>query len=176
MSDEDDRVLVDATEVRVGRPILSWVQETTYSGYKKANTLKYEVAISEQSGLPISWSGPFPGPKSDIEIFRSALKQQMIDFDCIGLADGTYQGENDFLIVPPRNYRNDTPEQRIVRRQHSRRRIKVENFFWRMKVFKILKNTFRHSLAKHQNIFTVVINIISIDLHFRPLRREIIFV
>ena len=67
--DDDDIILVDATEVPICRPTTSWLQTITYSGYKKKNTLKYKVAISESRGVPLSYSGPYVGPTSEIVIF-----------------------------------------------------------------------------------------------------------
>ena len=67
--DDDDIILVNATEVPIRRPTTSWLQTITYSGYKKKNTLKYEVAISESRGVPLSYSGPYVGPTSEIVIF-----------------------------------------------------------------------------------------------------------
>jgi hypothetical protein len=173
-SGHDDRVLVDATECLMRKPTLYWTQKCTYSGYKKRNTLKYEVSISEHTGLPLSYSGPYVGPTGDIEIFRASLKQKMLDFGVLGLADGGYQGEDDLLFAPPTyySYTIDTYAERAIRRGHSRRRIKVENFFGRMKNFTILRQTYRHHLSTHQDVFVVVLNITRIDLKFRPLRRE----
>jgi DDE superfamily endonuclease len=172
LCDEDDRVLVDATEVTISRPTVSWLQTISYSGYKKKNTLKYEVAISEDSGMPISFSGPFFGPTGDISIFRSKLKEQMIEAGYIGLADGTYQGEDDLLIIPPRPFHDLSSDEKQEAYLISKRRILVENLFFRVKVFKILSTRYRHNIFDHFDVFSVVLHIIKIDLKTRPLRKQ----
>lgn len=173
LASPEDRVLVDATEVVIKRSTIAWVQKATWSGYKRRNTLKYEVAISEQTGMPISFSGPFVGSTSDIKIFRSKLKEKMLEFNYLGLADGTYQGEQGVLTVPPRGYKKDTPAQRVNRKAQSSRRIQVENFFGRMKLFRVLKTTYRHNILDHYAIFNVVLQITKMDLMINPLRKII---
>jgi len=172
MADDEDRLLIDATEVPIARSTISWVQNITYSGYKKRHTLKYEVALSEKTGEPVSYSGPFVGCTGDITIFRTFLKQKMLDFGLQGLADGTYQGESDLLDVPPRPYSADTAEQRANRKVQSRRRVPVENFFSRMKHFKVLKHTYRHALCDHHEVFFVILSIVKMDLLQKPLRKQ----
>jgi len=120
--------------------------------------------------MPISFSGPWCGATSDITIFRSLLKQKMLEFNVRGLADGTYQGEDDLLTVPPRGYKGDTDNERFIRRALSSRRIKVENFFGRMKKFKILRHVYRHDFSDHYDIFNVVLQITKMELVMKPLR------
>ena len=66
---EEDLLIVDATECPVSHPVVSWIQQSLYSGYKKKTTLKYEVTISEETLCPVNWNGPFAGPTADITIF-----------------------------------------------------------------------------------------------------------
>jgi hypothetical protein len=132
--------------------------------------LKYEVAISEKSGLPIHFSGPFVGSAADITNFRECLKHKMIAKNYFGLADGTYQGESELLTVPPRGFCHETPEQREACKPLARRRGKVENLFIRMKLFHILKNIFRHNIVDHFDVFNCVLCIVKIDMEKgRPL-------
>ena len=92
----------------MARPKDPELQHTLYSGYKKQHTLKYEIALSASSLLPVWVSGPFSCPDADISIFRNSLRNVMVENGCVGLADGTYQGELNLLAVPPRPYRNLT--------------------------------------------------------------------
>jgi hypothetical protein len=172
LEDEDDRVLVDATEVPIAKPTVAWVQNATWSGYKKRNTLKYEVAISEMSGLPISYSGPFCGATGDVTIFKNYLRERMIERGYRGLADGTYQGQSDVLTVPPHGYLGDTTDEAETRKALSHRRIKVENFFGRMKKFRILRDPFRHNLTDHHDVFNVILQLTTMELLSKPLRKQ----
>jgi len=169
---KDDVVIVDATECQISRPTISWIQRATYSGYKKKNTVKYEVTVSEKTGKPVYFSGPFPGPAADISIFRSGLKGELRAKGMVGLADGTYQGEMWCLEVPPRPYKNLTVEQRAYHRALSKRRVLVENFIGRLKSFNALVARWRHSLRLHKIVFKVILNCVAIDLSIRPLRRR----
>jgi hypothetical protein len=141
-----------------------------YSGYKKKTTLKYEVSIS-QAGLPVNYSGPWPGPEADITIFRHKLKPLMEANDWMGLADGTYQGEDQYLIVPPRPFRDLTPIQREFGYRLARIRGMVENFIARLKAFACLSLCWRHSLQKHRFVFFTILIFVAIDLRMNPLRR-----
>lgn len=168
----NDVVIVDTTEVPINRSSYRELQMATYSGYKKRTTLKYEVALSEQTGLPISVVGPFVGSTADITIFRSCLRNMMFYNNWTGIADGTYQGEPDFLLVPPRPFHGLTPEQRAFYHYLSQRRIVIENFFGRLKrTFHCLAIQWRHSILIHHLVFRVCVQILSIDLVWRPLRK-----
>ena len=108
-----DHVVVDATECPIQRPLEPWIESSTYSGYKKRHTLKYEVAVTEETGTPVHVKGPYPGPTADVTIFQESLKVKMQLLNLPpGLADGTYQGEPLTLIVPPRPFHSLTPFQR----------------------------------------------------------------
>jgi hypothetical protein len=122
--------------------------------------------------MPICFSGPWCGATGDVKIFKSVLRQQMLDFNYRGLADGTYQGQSDVLTVPPRGYHGDTDNEHSTRKALSSRRIKVENFFARLKKFKIVHDTYRHDFDDHFDIFNVVLQITTMELVTKPLRIE----
>jgi hypothetical protein len=126
------------------------------------------------SGLPISYSGPFCGATGDVTIFKEHLRHKMIERGYRGLADGTYQGQSDILTVPPRGYQGDTTNESETRTALSHRRIKVENFFGRMKKFRILANTYRHDLSDHHDVFNVVLQLTTLELISQPLRKKVI--
>ncbi len=142
---------------------------TMYSGYKKKHTVKYEVTVSELNGAPLSVVGPAAGPTSDMSLYRIKVRNILKRNGWIGLADGTYQGDYKYLVVPPRPYRNLTAKQRRFHKRLSKRRIVVENFFARLKNFRCLNIRWRHSILKHKFVFHVLVNCMSIDLEFRPL-------
>jgi len=124
------------------------------------------------TGLPVSFSGPYCGSTSDIEVFHKNLKKKKLDFEFQGLADGTYQGEATLLTIPPRPFSADSPANKVVRKAYGKRRVPVENFFGRMKNFKSLKYKYRHEIHTHFEVFNVVMQILKMDLEFRPLRRK----
>ena len=50
-------MVVDTTECPIQRPLEPWIESSTYSGYKKRHTLKYEVAVTEETGTPVHVKG-----------------------------------------------------------------------------------------------------------------------
>ncbi len=54
------------------------------------------MVIFEKLEIPIFYSSPYGGPTTDITIFRQSLKGQA---GVMGIADGTYQGKDDLLII-----------------------------------------------------------------------------
>ena len=130
------------------------------------------MAICEATGHPCWSNGPFPGPTADITICRSHLLEVMDEIGCYGIADGGYQGESDYLIVPPCPYHNLSPAEQGYYHALSKRRVIIENFFGRLKLFTCLSVAWRHSLEKHKLVFHMLVSIISIDLEIKPLRAE----
>ena len=63
-------IVIDATECVISRPVNSVLANIMYSGYKKKHTVKYEVAVCETNGTPLSVVGPVAGPTSDMTIYR----------------------------------------------------------------------------------------------------------
>jgi hypothetical protein len=134
-------ILIDTTECPINRPTNFILQRILYSGYKRKTTLKYLVATTLQ-GNPIFWAGPMAGPTADIVIFRRYLKSIMIQNSWIGIVDGTFQGESSLLLVRLR--RELTPHERNIYRLLNKRRVKIENFFARLKSFKCFSTSWRH--------------------------------
>ena len=135
------------------------------------HTLKYEVGLSSGSGLPVSYNGPHRGPAADITIFQEVAKDMLINHGWVRLADGTYQGESDILIVPPRLFQDLTQIQQQFHRFLAHHQIIIENFFARMKSFSCLSSRWRNSFNLHEDVFHVIICSLTIDLLFRPLRQ-----
>ena len=162
-------IVIDSTECVISRPVNSIMANIMYSGYKKKHTVKYEVAVSETDGTPLSVVGPVAGPTSDMNIYRMKVRGILKEKGWLGLADGTYQGDYKYLVVPPRPYRDLTDRQRRFHHRLSKRRVIVENFFARLKNFRCLNVRWRHSILKHKWIFHVLVNCLSIDLEYRPL-------
>ena len=152
----------------MAKPSHSGSQWAVYSQYKKRHTLKYEVAICPRSGKPVWMNGPFYAASSDIRNFRSGLLELMEKEGWFGLADGTYQGEYGYLMVPPRPFKNLSPEARANYHALASVRSRVEVYFSRMKVFHCL-HKWRHHLSKHPIIFFVILSIVSLDLTFSPM-------
>ena len=86
----------------------------------------------------------------------------------ISLADGGYQDEPNLLITLPRPF---APQERVFHR-----RVLIENFFARLKVFRCLKCTWRHNLFYHKHVFRIYLNAIIIELQWHSLHHKINFI
>lgn len=85
------------------------------------------------------------------------------------IADKGYIGECDQIITPIRNPR--TEEEFMFNSIIYSMRIIVENCFRRIKSFNCLYQEWRQDLSLHPIAFTVICNIVNIDLCIRPLRK-----
>ena len=129
------------------------------------------MVISEKTGLPISISGPFSGPTADIQIFHYKAKHMMVDHEFVGLADGTYQGEDNILIIPPCPYASLGVLEKEIHCAIVRRRVLIENLYSQLKVFACLHSCWRHHMSLHFLAFYVILCCVSIDLLYSPLRK-----
>ena len=182
--DEGDVILIDTTECPISRSKKKDVQQATWSGYKHRHTLKYELGLSEKKGVPVWVSGPYVGPEHDLTIFSQKLEKLMKKKGWVGYADGTYYSKkySSLLNAPQRRKRKKkgekkrreiyrSPEEKERAKMISRKRIKVENFFGRMKYFRVLSERFRYPLKLHAVFFYLIAQLVTEDMAFRPLRR-----
>jgi len=135
-----------------------------YSGYKKANTLKYEGAVQISIGK-FHWAPTpgQPGPTSDQVVFRlNGLAEKLENGELI-IGDGKY------ITLPhclEHTFENE--EARIKVRQI------VENAWGRLKEkFHCMWLPWRHDVTKHHVAFKVCINLTNIIFDFNPLRKNI---
>jgi hypothetical protein len=90
-------VSVDGTDFPVSRS-----DKKKYFSHKFKNSgLRYEVAISIQTGDIVWVNGPFPcGEFPDIKIFRLGLKTKLRYLEEKVEADDGYMGEHDYIELP----------------------------------------------------------------------------
>ena len=106
--------------------------------------LAYEIAVALWHNQIVWVNGPFPaGSNPDIVIYRKALKD-MIPAGKKVIADKGYRGEPETLSIP--NDLDSAPVKDLKRRAKARQET-VNN---RLKMFNVLKGTFRHDVSKHQ--------------------------
>lgn len=116
----------------------------------KASGLRYEVCIAIRSNNIVWIAGPYlPGLHNDLQIFRFGLKHQLEADGERTEADSIYAAEApEFCKVPDHiTTRDDQKRMRIrLKKRH-------ETINRRLKVFKSLDSTFRHSISKHSMCF-----------------------
>jgi hypothetical protein len=156
------RLVVDATEQSFHR-LKGWDnQKPFYSGKKKRHTIKAQL-ICTPSGRVGSVGPSVPGSVHDLTLLRKSgeaddlLPEEglMTDLAYVGLADE----RPGLRVVLPHKAKKDVPltdEQKAYNKGVSRCRVVVENLLARLKVFQVLRQTFRSVFGRHAQVFRVV--------------------
>lgn len=152
-------VSVDGTDFRIREPY-PWQSEVNpafYSSKFKGAGLRYEVAVSIQSGDIVWYHGPFPcGRMPDIRIYRLSLKNMLGPGEKV-VADRGYDG--DPTAVTPNSITSSS-----VQRGMSIARARQETVNRRFKQFKILQETYRHSREKHGDVFATIVCLTQLEI------------
>lgn len=130
-------LIVDTTSTRIRTTDHRW-----YSGHKKRHVAKVQVLCDER-GIIQSVSKTYPGSIHDEAIWDREFDYQSV---CSKVpADKAYaggKGENEVLFRPIRRneakWKNDQESAKQNNRDLSKRRIKIEHVFARMKSWRIL--------------------------------------
>jgi hypothetical protein len=156
------RLVVDATEQSFHR-LKGWDnQKPFYSGKKKRHTIKAQL-ICTPSGRVGSVGPSVPGSVHDLTLLRKSgeadelLPEEglMTDLAYVGLADD----RPGLHVVLPHKAKKDvalSDEQKAYNKRVSRCRVVVENLLARLKVFQVLRQTFRSVFGRHAQVFRVV--------------------
>ena len=160
--------MVDGTECPVSRPLDSEAQLFWYSGEAKTHTIKYEIAVEMKTGL-IRWlAGGEPGRIHDLTLSRLS---NLLKSGASAIADKAYQ--DPFFVTPFKGpWESLTAEQQGYNTFINKHRVIVENTFGRMKIFRAVRDIWRHDLELHPYVFVVVANITNILIQKEPLRNE----
>jgi DDE superfamily endonuclease len=155
------KITVDGTDFLIQEPtpfLKKW-----YSKKFNGLAVRYEVGVAIQTGYIVWANRPFPpGEWPDVTI---------------ALNDLVYMFDNDERPVTDKGYRRhpcyfDCPWKHFDNQQHCRMkkliRARHETVNRRFKVFRILKNKFRHPLKKHCDCFHAVANTVQSQLQRRP--------
>ena len=147
---------VDGTDFKIPEQTPFW------SGWRsfKFNGpgLRYEVAVSIQTGF-ICWiNGPFaPGPFPDINIFRRDLRKHLCPWERVE-ADKGYRGDS--MVHAPDDHA-PTYAQYLAKEKV---RDRHETINKRLKEFGCLRQIFRHEIHKHCHCFEAVAVIVQLTI------------
>jgi hypothetical protein len=147
-------VIVDTFEQRTQRPRRR--QRAYYSGKKKAQTLKSQVAVDEE-GRVAHVAESRPGPWADLKVFRrSGLAGRLARAGVGALGDLAYVGVDGLVgglrwATPRRKPRGRgrPPADRRYNRAFARRRIVVEHALARLRRYQALSAVNRHGRKGH---------------------------
>ena len=122
-------------------------QRACYSGKKKRHTLKSQVVIDKATGTILA-AACGQGREHDFRLFKRSKLRPHPSTEL--LADSGYQGlskRHPNSRTPHKRRRKTialTPEQQAHNRAWARERAVAENVIRRLKVFRVLKETYRH--------------------------------
>jgi hypothetical protein len=173
-----EQLIVDATEQPIQRPKNRNKQKQYYSGKKKRHTLKKQIIIDNKGKIK-QISKTYKGTNHDFKIFKDPdnLKNlATIPKEVELLADSGYQGidryiPNTKIPIKKHKLRDEnnnltgktglTPKEKEHNHNISTKRIKVENKFREIKVFKILSEPYRNHTKKHNMRFNIIAGLVN---------------
>ena len=143
------KISVDGTDFRLQQ---QYPRRRHYTHKFKTSGYRYEVAVCIQSGDIVWINGPFPaGAFPDINIFRRALKQKLLQAREKAQADLGYRGEKHTTIIIPNQFDSDA-----IKKLKDDVRARHETVNKRFKQFGALSKVFRHEKEKHQPVFDAI--------------------
>lgn len=161
--DKRQDLFIDATEQRIQRPQDKEFQKETYSGKKKANTLKAMIITTFLKTIPyISYC--CEGKRHDFSLLKDEFKVDKpwfndftihLDLAYIGFLD-KYPCKN--LFIPHKKPKNKplTENQKAENKQLASKRVIVEHSFAGLKRFRILSDRLRlHRIDFYDDILGV---------------------
>ena len=157
---------VDTTDCRINEPHpfeKGWSERWSSHKFGKKAGLRYEVALGIQSG-DICWSnGPFPcGMYNDWTIFNKLGLRSYLEEHKRVEADNGYSAGDPEVCKTPRGCLHPE-ENRYMRNRLMARQETVNS---RIKNFAILKQSYRHKLEDHGDVFRAILVIIQIGIEF----------
>jgi len=169
-----ESMLIDATEQHIERPGDNDKQKSHYSGKKKSHTVKtdHEVLRSEirvrKDGKIRHVSKSVAGSMHDLKLHES---EPALDPNTRAFVDSGYQGLQKTHTNIDMPYKK--PKAKELRQEEkeyntalSRLRVKVEHIFGDIKVFRIIKETYRNNLEYYNQIFKTIAGIVNIKNKF----------
>jgi DDE superfamily endonuclease/Helix-turn-helix of DDE superfamily endonuclease len=169
-----DDILVDGTEQAIPRPEKKRKRNAHHSGKKKRFTIKTQIATTK-NGLILHVSRPIPGRTHDYKLFKASILPKIIPKGSRLYGDSGYQGiRKDFpalnSVIPfkrTRNHKELTRSEKIKNTKQRKMRVKVEHAFSRLKKYRALADTYRHSLHNYESTFRCIANLVN----FRMIQR-----
>jgi hypothetical protein len=149
-------VIIDSFEQKVQRHQDRQESDAHYSGKKKQNTLKVQVAVEEEYGLFVDVSESVPGPTADLELLKQSKLMERLPKEIGAIADLAYLSIDKLHpdgkgATPRRKPRGkERPAEDILfNRAFAKRRILVEHSIGFARRFESISQADRHHRRKH---------------------------
>jgi len=158
-------IIADVTESPTQRPKKNKEQKNKYSGKKKKHTNKTEIVIEKETGRIINISKSYGGRTHDFKIRKN---EKPLPKNTKKLVDRGYQGLQKLqsnVLLPFKRRRKDIPltqEQKQHNKFLSSNRIRVENKIREVKIFRIMKDTYRNFQRKYNMRFNIIAGIVNL--------------
>lgn len=155
--------ILDATEQSINNPQNDALSRLYFSGKQRRPTCKTAICVNED-GLIRHLSTTVPGSIHDVTHLRQSGLLTHVPKETIAVADSAFVGiyrdlPGHNVLVPHKAYRAHPllPDHKLANRELSAIRIKVENVFAQLKIFRILTHRFRHQVTTiHSQVFTII--------------------
>jgi hypothetical protein len=118
--------------------------------------VKYQVVIGFPDFMPIDVAGPYLGRENDAGIWaKTGIVDYLKDNGFFVLGDKGYVGceQVHHMMKKKRGQQVLSVEDKNHNREIAHYRVRVENHFAKLKVWKVLSHVFRGSLTEHRRIF-----------------------
>ena len=147
-------VIIDTFEQAVQRPQARAEADPYYSGKKKRQTLKTQVAIRADTGTIVDLPPSRPGPTADLTLLKESGRLARLPADAIPIGDLAYVGIDALHprgATPRRKPRGQPrpPEDIAFNTAFARRRVPVEHAIGRLRAYQALHQTDRHHRRHH---------------------------
>ena len=165
-------LVVDSFEQRIQRPKTAADREGWYSGKKRMETLKSQLAVDDRTGRIVHVANSVPGRTADIKLLKESGLLDEVE-DGVGvLGDSAYQGLRSLhpLGRSPHkkpHKRELTADEKLYNRAFSQRRIIVENIIRRVRQYQCLTQTDREHRRRHTERVCAVAGLVNRQLALR---------
>lgn len=160
-------VIGDVEEQRIERPTLN--QEENYSGKKKMHTTKNQLIIEEKTGKILNFYNA-KGTVHDFQMLKNSNVLDTLNSKRIGgKFDSGYQGVQKEMLkvsIPYKKskYHELTEEEKNYNKVLSSKRIKIEHTNRSIKIFRIMKETYRNHMNRYETKLQIICCIHNLNL------------
>ena len=161
-----ETIIGDVEEQPIERPIIN--QEESYSGKKKRHTTKNQIIITENGERILNWYNS-KGTTHDYQIIKDSKILPVLEKMKIkGKFDSGYQGIQNQLsgaMIPYKKSKNHelTEEEKKHNKELSKKRIKIEHTNRELKIFRIMKETYRNHMNRYDTKVLIMCGIYNLN-------------
>ena len=155
----DYELIVDSEEQPRARPGEYKEQKKYYSGKKKNQTFKNQITVLPDGKDIVDVMAGFPGPKSDITLFREGQKN--FDPNQKFQGDKGYQGEASIKTPTKKPKKGKLTELQLQQnKEMASDRIFVEHLIRLVKIFRVASERFRLNPRKYEQIIMTICGLV----------------